>query len=293
MRVVAGREPAPVAVIGNLVRDIVAGAAPRPGGAVFYQARAFGHVPHGRDIRLIARCAPEHRDLLVRPLETFGLPVTWRPARETQTFDFHYVGEERVMEVVALGDPWTPDDVEGWVAQAMGDAEWIMLGSLTRADFPPETLTALRRDGRQLLVDGQGFVRRGTLGPLVRDGKVPPESFAAVRVLKLNDVEAIALVGSTKPDDIRKLCVPEVVLTLGSQGSVVVTASDAEHVPATPIDGPVDPTGAGDTFWVSYLVGRSQGAAPVEAARRANEVTGAFLATRHEDGDWRGAGSIV
>jgi sugar/nucleoside kinase (ribokinase family) len=280
---------APVVVIGNLVRDVVAGAPPRPGGAVFYQARVFSEIPHERELRVVTRCAPADRDLLVAPLEAFGLPVTWRPARETQSFDFHYEGDDRVMEVVALGDPWTPDDVEGWVAQAMGDAEWILLGALTRADFPPETLATLRRDGRQLLVDAQGLVRRGTLGPLVRDGKVPPESFAAVRVLKLNDSEAKALVGSTEPADLRKLCVPEVVLTLGSNGSVVVTASDAEHVPAAPIDGgPVDPTGAGDTFWVSYLVARSQGAAPVEAARRATLVTSDFLASRHEAGAWRG-----
>ena len=282
------RDRPAVVVIGNLVRDIVAGAPPRPGGAVFYQARVFSEIPHEREIRIVTRCAAEDRDLLVRPLEAFGLPVTWRPARETQTFDFHYQGETRVMEIVALGDPWTPDDVEGWVSQAMGDAEWILLGALTRADFPPDTLTALRSDGRQLLVDAQGLVRRGTLGPLVRDGKVPPESFAAVRVLKLNDVEAEALVGSTDAADLRRLCVPEVVLTLGSKGAVVVTAADEEHVPALPIDVPVDPTGAGDTFWVAYLVARSQGAAPVEAARTATDLTTSFLASRHEHGVWRG-----
>lgn len=284
-------EPAPrppVVVIGNLVRDVVAGAPPRPGGAVFYQARVFAEIPHERDIRLVTRCAPEDRELLLEPLEELGIPVAWRPARETQTFAFHYEGERRVMEIVALGDPWTPDDVEGWVSQAMGDAEWIMLGALTRADFPPETLVALRREGRQLLVDAQGLVRRGTLGPLVRDGKVPPESFAAVRVLKLNDAEAEALVGSTDAVALRRLCVPEVVLTLGSQGAVVITASDEEHVPAVEIDGPVDPTGAGDTFWVAYLVARSQGALPVEAARTAAELTAAFLAARREAGGWRG-----
>lgn len=278
---------APVVVIGNLVRDVVAGAPPRPGGAVFYQARVFSEIPHERELRVVTRCAPADRDLLVAPLEAFGLPVTWRPARETQSFDFHYEGDDRVMEVVALGDPWTPDDVEGWVSQAMGDAEWIMLGALTRADFPPETLAALRREGRQLLVDAQGFVRRGTLGPLVRDDKVPPESFAAVRALKLNEREAEVLVGSTDPRDLRRLCVPEVVLTLGSSGTLVVTASDAEHVPATPIEGPIDPTGAGDMFWVSYLVARSEGATPVEAARRASELTSAALQALDPAGDWR------
>ena len=276
-----------VAVIGNLVRDIVEDSPPRPGGAVFYHAGVFAKIEHALEVRVVTRCAPEDRSLLLAPLEAFGLPVVWRPARETQTFSFHYEGEDRVMEIVALGDPWTPDDVEGWVAQVIGDAEWIMLGALTRSDFPPETLAALRRDGRQLLVDAQGLVRRGTLGALVRDGKVPPESFAAVRVLKLNEREADALVGSTEPSDLRRLCVPEVVLTLGSKGAVVVTASDAEHVAATPVDAPVDPTGAGDMFWVAYLVARSEGADPVEAARRASAHTAAFLESRGVSGSWR------
>jgi sugar/nucleoside kinase (ribokinase family) len=266
------------AVIGNLVKDAVAGTAPRPGGAVYYQARAFHRIAPTTEVQLVTRCAPEDRDLLLPPLEEFGLPVAWRPGRETQAFSFHYEGEKRVMDVVALGDPWTPDDVEGWVAQAIGDAPWIMVGALTRADFPPETLSALRRGGRQLLVDVQGFVRRGTLGPLVRDDQVPPEAFASVRGLKLNESEARVLVGSTEAQDLRKLCVPEVVLTQGSQGTYVVTAERAEHIPATPIEEPVDPTGAGDTFWVAYLVARSNGALPVEAARTASETTSAILA---------------
>ena len=272
-----------VAVIGNLVKDVVAGTAPRPGGAVYYQARAFHRIAPDTDAQLVTRCAPEDRDVLLPPLEDFGLPVVWRPGRETQAFSFHYEGEKRVMDVVALGDPWTPDDVEGWVAQAIGDAEWIMVGALTRSDFPAETLTALRKGGRQLLVDVQGFVRRGTLGPLVRDDQVPPEAFASVRGLTLNESEARVLVGSTEAQDLRKLCVPEVVLTQGSQGTYVVTAERAEHIPATPIEEPVDPTGAGDTFWVAYLLARSNGALPVEAARTASETTSAILAGRRAD----------
>lgn len=270
-----------VAVIGNLVADIVSGAPPRPGGAVFYQAQALAALPHGGDIdaRLVTRCAAEDRDLLLRPLESFGLPVVWRPARETQVFRFHYEGERRVMDVDALGDPWTPDDVEGWIAQAIGDTEWIMLGALTRADFPPQTLAALRGNGRLLLVDGQGFVRRGTLGPLVRDGDVPPESWTSVRAIKLNQSEARILVGSTEPSDLRRLCVPEVVLTRGPEGALVVTSDRAVHVPARELSGPVDPTGAGDVFWVAYLAARAAGAEPVEAGRTATGTVAEFLAS--------------
>jgi sugar/nucleoside kinase (ribokinase family) len=268
-----------VAVIGNLVKDVVAGAPPRAGGAVFYQARAFHRIAPETDVHLVTRCAAADRDVLVPPLRGFGLPLTWRPGRETQAFSFHYEDERRVMDVDALGDPWTPDDIEGWVAQAIGDAPWVMVGALTRADFAPGTLAALRTHGRQLLVDGQGFVRRGTLGSLVRDAHVPPEAFASVRGLKLSESEARVLVGSTEPDDLRRLCVPEVVITRGSQGTLIVTAESAEHIPAIPIDEPVDPTGAGDTYWVAYLVARSNGALPIEAARSASETTSAILAS--------------
>lgn len=268
------------AAIGNLVKDVVAGAPPRPGGAVFYQARALAAIERTADVQVVTRCAPEDRDLLLPPLEAYGLPVAWRPARETQSFSFHYEDERRLMEVDALGDPWTPDDIGGWVAQAIGDTQWVLLGALTRADFPQETLAALRREGRLLLVDAQGFVRRGTLGALVRDGDLPLESWTAVRALKLNENEARILVGSNEPRDLRRLCVPEVVLTLGSEGAMVVTADRAQHVAATPIDEPVDPTGAGDTFWVSYLVSRSEGADPIEAARHASDTTAAILAAR-------------
>ena len=33
-----------LAVVGNLTRDVVAGATPRPGGAVFYAARALARL---------------------------------------------------------------------------------------------------------------------------------------------------------------------------------------------------------------------------------------------------------
>jgi hypothetical protein len=94
-----------VAVIGNLVKDVVAAAAPRPGGAVFYQARAFHNIAPTADVQVVTRCTLEDREMLVPPLEELGLPVTWRPARETQAFSFHYQGERRVMDVDALGDP--------------------------------------------------------------------------------------------------------------------------------------------------------------------------------------------
>jgi sugar/nucleoside kinase (ribokinase family) len=173
----------------------------------------------------------------------------------------------------AVGDPWTPAVAVG----AAGDARWVDVCALTRTDFPPETLAALAGEGRQLLVDAQGLVRTAALGPLHTDGDIG-EVLSHFEVLKLNEEEAETLVGSADPEGLRALGVPEVLLTLGSQGSWVVTPGFAEHIPAVEIGGPVDPTGAGDTYSVIYLVQRAEGAEPVEAARVAAETVSAILA---------------
>jgi sugar/nucleoside kinase (ribokinase family) len=257
--------------MGHLTRDVVAGAAPRPGGGVFYAARALAHL--GATARISASCAAEDRPLLLPPLETFGFDVTWHESSTTTSYSFHYEGDRRVMWQDAVGDPWTPAQA----VDAAGDASWIDVCALTRTDFPAETLAALADEGRLLLVDAQGLVRTATVGPLQTDGDVGAV-LHHFEVLKLNDEEAVTLVGTSDPLELRALGVPEVLLTLGSQGSWVITPELVERVSAVEVDGPVDPTGAGDTYSVAYLVRRAHGAEPVEAARLAAETVSAFLA---------------
>jgi sugar/nucleoside kinase (ribokinase family) len=249
-----------IAAIGHLTRDVVAGAPPRPGGGVFYAARALALL--GADATVSASCSAEHRPELLPPLEDFGLPVAWRESSTTTGYSFHYDGDRRIMWQDAVGDPWKADEV---MAAVEGSA-WVDVCALTRTDFPGETLAALAADGRRLLVDLQGLVRTATIGPLHTDEHIG-DVLHHVEVLKLNDEEAETLVGSAEPTALLALGVPEVILTLGSQGAWVVTPEIVEHVPAVTIDGPVDPTGAGDTYSVSYLVQRAAGAEPVEAAR--------------------------
>jgi sugar/nucleoside kinase (ribokinase family) len=260
-----------IAAVGHLTRDVVAGAEPRPGGGVFYATRALARL--GADAHAEASCSAEHRAQLVPPLEAFGLPVTWHESSTTTEYSFHYEGDKRIMWQDAVGDPWTPEEALG----AAGDASWVDVCALTRTDFPPRTLAALAADGRRLLVDLQGLVRTATIGPLHTDQHIG-DVLRHVEVLKLNDEEAETLVGSAEPTKLLELAVPEVILTLGSQGAWVVTPSLVEHVPAVPVDGEVDPTGAGDTYSVTYLVQRAAGAEPVEAARVAAATVSAFLA---------------
>jgi sugar/nucleoside kinase (ribokinase family) len=260
-----------IAALGHLTRDVVAGSNPRPGGGVFWSTRALARL--GADASVHASCSAQHRAALVPPLEAFGLPVTWHESSTTTEYSFHYEGDRRIMWQDAVGDPWTPERA----VAAAADAGWVNVCALTRTDFPPETLEGLAAGGRQLLVDLQGLVRTATIGPLHTDQHIG-DVLHHVEVLKLNDEEAETLVGSADPEKLHALGVPEVILTLGSQGAWVVTPDLVEHVAAVPVEGDVDPTGAGDTYSVTYIVQRAAGAEPVEAARVAAATVAAFLA---------------
>jgi sugar/nucleoside kinase (ribokinase family) len=256
-----------IALVGNLSIDRVAGGPPRAGGGVFWAARAAARV--GADVAVATRCAPRDRGVALAPLEALGLPVVCADAERTTAFSFHYEGDRRLMTVDAVGDGWSPEDVDGWAAEAVAGAEWALVAGLLRTDFPAETVAALARGRRRLALDAQGLVRLGRTGPLETDASVDRPMLAKLAVLTLNEEEAETLVGAAEPERLRGLGVPEVVLTLGSRGAVVVTGDEASEIAPQPVEGTVDPTGAGDAFSLVYVEGRARGTAPVEAATRA------------------------
>ena len=194
------------------------------------------------------------------------------PSSATTRYSFHYDGERRVMRQEAIADPWSPEQA---LAAAAG-ATLIYLAALTRTDFPLETIAALANGGRRLLIDAHGLVRTPALGALVVDAEIGAV-LRHVTFLKLNDEEAEILSGGTDEDAVRSLEVPEVLLTLGSQGSLVVAGDVAARIEATPIDGRVDPTGAGDMFSAAYLDERSRGTSPGDAARQASGLVSELI----------------
>jgi sugar/nucleoside kinase (ribokinase family) len=254
----------PLALVGNLARDLVDGGPPRIGGAPYYAARAWHTL--GAVGTIFTRSGPEDRDAYTRHLTALGLPVVSLEGRATTSFSFHYEGDTRIMTVVQPGDTWTPADAE--VVPAGG---WIHVAPLLRSDFPADTLAALAR-GRHLSLDGQGLVRCPEPGPLRLDANFDPAMLEHVQILKLAEEEA-EVVGA-----IDALGVPEVLVTYGERGSCVYFDGRAEDVGAWPVA--VDPTGSGDAFSAAYLVGRARGMAPVSAARQATGVVGAMLSER-------------
>lgn len=268
-----------VAIVGNLGLDVVAGAPERPGGAVWYCSHALRMLAPELDVTLVCRCAAADADaVLPRLEEEVGFPIVWQPAETTIRFSFHYEGDQRIMSIDALADPWTTADVEGWAGDAIAGADWVVVGALNRGDFPLETMAALSARGHRLIVDAQGLVRRAAVGPLVSDGRVDRAIFHHLTALKLNDEEALQLCGGIDPDSLSSLGIPEVILTLGSQGAVILSDGKATRVPAVPVDGPVDPTGAGDMFLMAYGVARLRGEEPHAAGLAASRFVSTIIA---------------
>ena len=178
-----------------------------------------------------------------------------------------------------LGEAWTPNEAAGWVGKALTGVEWVHVASLSRSDFPAETLAVLGR-GRRLSLDGQGLVRPPRTGPLHLDGEYDPEVLGRVSLLKLAEDEAALLLDDLTEDSLRSLGVPEVVVTLGSRGSLVFASGRLEHVSARAIPSDVDPTGAGDAFITGYVSARSAGQAPAPAAHWASGLVADLLTGR-------------
>ena len=262
----------PVAVIGNLSVDRIDGAEPQPGGGPFHAARALRAL--NRPALIVAGAAAADRPSLLPALTCLGIPVLWRETATTARFSIEYDGEERRLVATELGEPWGPPDVAGW--QALAAARWLHVAPLSRADFPPATLATLTRGGRRVSFDGQGLVRPARTGPVQLDDDFDPELLRHVSILKLSDEEAGALVGEPTEDALRSLGVPEVVVTLGSRGSIVLADGLAEHVPTRALTDS-EPTGAGDAFAACYLAAREGRLTPPAAARWASGVVAALL----------------
>jgi len=99
----------------------------------------------------------------------------------------------------------------------------------------------------------------------VLDADFDPAVLRHLTALKLNEEEVAALGGE---DEVIKLGVPELLLTHGSTGALLITRGVRERIPVRRIDTD-DPTGAGDAFLAAYAWARAAGHRPVSAGRHA------------------------
>jgi sugar/nucleoside kinase (ribokinase family) len=211
------------------------------GGGPWYAARALRAL--GQEAVVVAKCGEPERRSYMRRLASLGLPVSLTAAGETTSFSFRYHRDGlREMRVEAIGEPWGEADEP---ERALRRAEWVHVAPLLRGDFPPETLARIARRRRTLL-DGHGLVRARRAGPLALDGDFDRTLLRHVEILKLAEEEAQAIVGDGELEELRALGVPEVVVTFGGRGSLVLTRDTAVRVLARAARRVT--TGAGDAL---------------------------------------------
>jgi len=120
-------------------------------------------------------------------------------------------------------------------------------------------------------LDVQGYLREvRNKNVHAIDWPAKKEALQYVHFLKANESEMMVLTGET---DVRKGAmilfdwgVKEVVITLGSKGSVIYNGRNFHVIPAYhPITSVVDATGCGDTYMAGYLSQRMKGVGLQEA----------------------------
>ncbi|HUB62198.1 MAG TPA: PfkB family carbohydrate kinase [Puia sp.] len=233
------------------------------GGTAFYFSNALSRM----DIRyrLVTAVASDGM-AAVSNLRLAGVDVTVLPSVHTVYFENIY-GEDqdhRTQRVLRKADPFPAAKF------ADAAARIFHLGPLLAGDIPLDLIRTLAAKGK-ISLDAQGYLRE------VVDQQVKPidwpEKRAALKyvsILKTNEAEMAVLTGQTGIQEGAKILaewgVKEVVITLGSQGSVIYMDQRFHDIPAyVPTTSVVDATGCGDTYMAGYLYQRSKGI-PVQGA---------------------------
>ena len=237
------------------------------GGTSFYFAYAINRLPKDISFSLITAMDPTETEP-VEKMRKAGIDVTLHRSRNTVFFENTYFGEnqnERKQRVLAKADPFTIEQLKDV------EAKVYHLGSLLSDDFSTEVVEYLASKGR-VSIDVQGYLRE------VRDEKVYPIDWSDkltvlknTYYLKVNETEMETITGKKEPRAAALLLhswgVKEVIITLGSEGSLVYTDGQFYEIPAYVPHEVVDATGCGDTYSAGYLYKRLQGATPTEAGK--------------------------
>jgi len=250
-----------ICCIGHITRDKII--TPRTtiymaGGTSFYFAYAFAHLPKEVSFQLVTKVA-EDSQKTIDDMRRAGVDVKVYPSRETVFFENKY-GEnmnDRTQRVLAKADPFTTAEM------ADIDAKIYHLGSLLADDFSPEVVRQLSEKGR-ISIDAQGYLRevRGE-NVYAKDWNDKKEILALTDILKVNELEMEAITGLRDPHKAAQTLadwgVKEVLVTLGSEGSIILADGKFYDIPAYQPRRIADATGCGDTYSAGYLYCRSMG----------------------------------
>ena len=235
-----------------------------PGGTSYYFSHGMSRLNDYKHYKLVTALA-ESEMQAVEDIRAKGIEVKVIPSRKTVYFENVY-GENqdnRTQRVLAKADPFTVEGLQDV------DANIFHLGSLLSDDFSLEVIKYLSGKGT-IAVDAQGYLRevRGEKVYAI-DWEEKIEALKYIDILKVNEHEMEVLTGYNVPElaalRLAEWGVKEVLITLGSLGSLIYAENKFHHIPAYPPQEVVDATGCGDTYVAGYLYMRNKGASYIDA----------------------------
>ena len=240
-----------------------------PGGTSYYFSHGIRRLKDFKNYKLVTAVAPSEYGI-IEEMRKEGIQVEVLPSRHTVYFENTYEDvyfentyeenqDNRSQRVLAKADPFTADALKD------ENAHIFHLGSLLADDFPLEVVKELAQKGT-LAVDAQGYLRkvegehvfpvylRKVEGEHVFpvDWHEKKKALKYIDILKVNEHEAEVLTGFKDPEKAAKQLaqwgVKEVLLTLGSLGSLIYAEGKFYKIPAYAPKEVVDATGCGDTY---------------------------------------------
>ena len=263
-----------ICCIGHITRDRII--TPQQtidmaGGTSFYMAHGMHHLSQDFPFQLVTKIGQESQEE-VDHLRQMNIDVVSYSSPHSVFFENHYGlnSNQRTQRVLAKAAPFTIEEMEPLAAEV------FHLGSLLADDFSPEIVKYLSQKGR-ISIDVQGYLRevRGEKVYAV-DWKDMDAVLPYVDMMKLNEHEMRAIMQLNNPKTVAKKLasygIREVIITLGSYGSLIYADKTYYEIPAYPPQKIVDATGCGDTYSTGYLYMRSQGASFQDAGRFASAM---------------------
>jgi len=259
-----------VCVVGHITKDIVkVGQTMRiaPGGAAYYTALALKRL--GLTVAVVTKGAKRDKHYLLRELTREKVSVFWKDGQMTSGFENIYSGpglDTRTQVLKGAGTPFSAEDVTRLSAWA------FHFGPLVKKDIPLQVLKQAAAKAQIVSLDVQGMVRPARLGMITQEDWGDKKKWLeCVHILKADETEAFILSGQRDMDRAAAVLASfgptEVVITLGSRGSLVYAEQRLHRIPSWTPRKLVDPTGCGDTYMAGYLYERLRGTTPEMAAR--------------------------
>ena len=241
-------------VLAHVTKDVITtpdNVRKMPGGTGYYFSVALGNM--ATKGLLITKMATEDF-IMTKQLNGFEVVNIKSACSHHYENIYRDYSDQREQKVHSLAEPFKVSDIPSV------ECDFIHLGPLSKYDIGLDVIEYASTKAKVSL-DVQGYLRE-----IINHRVVPcpwedwKEGLSMINVLKANEFEATTLTGKDNLKqaaiEIAALGVDEVVITLGSSGSLILHDNIFTEIPAFKPQKVVDATGCGDTYMAGYLFKR-------------------------------------